>query len=545
MLKPKTIFYNTFSKLALLLLVTTVLIVAVVVIQNLRFYYRQMDEHYLELLHSFSSDMEARINAVAVIPRLLSQHATLLLENGSTQAKILAQHCQAADDSLSSISLFALDGSHLASWPQKPPELTTSAAMYLKKYQESGKNFVRLAGRDYILMPARHPQTGEAAGFLVTALNYNDGLIMSSILAHSSENINVFVMDDKMNLLAHNNPAHVGEALPDLEVTLSADNRTLTLAEALKSNHSSVQIMEYYFDGTQRRGFYLYNPQFSVYFGLSRTIISNAEILFYLWREFGLILLTVFSIVTFLSISLTKSITKPIYRLEKHAYKIAKHHYIPPFDAREEAAELANLRSAIESIASSLNAAYFTVISALTKAMEMKDEYTQGHAQRVTELALSIGKEMALPPQDMLNLQYAAILHDIGKLAIADEILLKPGKLTSSERKIIQQHPVLSAEIASTSPFLQAALPGIRHHHERYDGTGYPDGLKGEEIPLLARIIAVADAYDAMTTARPYKAAYSHRQAVWELHYCSGTQFDPKIVQAFLRATQKYQTKAG
>ena len=129
---------------------------------------------------------------------------------------------------------------------------------------------------------------------------------------------------------------------------------------------------------------YLHNPHFNVYFGISRANISNTEVLFYLWREFGLILITVFSILTLLSISITKSITKPIYRLENHAYKIAKHHYIPPFDASDEAKELANLRSAIESIASSLDTAYFTVISALTKAMEMKDEYTQGHAQRVT-----------------------------------------------------------------------------------------------------------------------------------------------------------------
>jgi len=148
---------------------------------------------------------------------------------------------------------------------------------------------------------------------------------------------------------------------------------------------------------------------------------------------------------------------------------------------------------------------------------------------------MMIGREMGLKADKLELLEYTSDLHDIGKIGISEVIIGKKTKLTVDEYEIIKTHPLVGETIIEPVPFLQDARPVIRHHHERYDGFGYPDGLKGQEIPLLARIIHIADAYDAMTSDRPYRRALSHEDAIEEIKKHSGTQFDPKVVQSFLR----------
>jgi len=175
-----------------------------------------------------------------------------------------------------------------------------------------------------------------------------------------------------------------------------------------------------------------------------------------------------------------------------------------------------------------------STIKALAAAIDAKDPYTSGHSQHVMAYALLAGASLSLSSQDLEVLEYAGILHDVGKIGIPDSILGKPGKLTEDEYGIIKRHPVISASILDGVQFLEAARTLVLYHHERYDGQGYPDGLKGEEIPLGARILAVADSFDAITSSRPYRAAMSAKEAIDELHRCTGTQFCPVAVEAFL-----------
>jgi len=178
---------------------------------------------------------------------------------------------------------------------------------------------------------------------------------------------------------------------------------------------------------------------------------------------------------------------------------------------------------------------YLETIQTLTSAIDAKDVYTRGHSQRVASLAVDLGKELRLTPEELDNLSYGAILHDIGKIGIKEEILNKLGKLTPEEFKIIQAHPRIGAEILELISFLQPSMEIARYHHERYDGQGYPDGLRGEDIPFTARIVALADAWDAMTSQRAYREALSWREACQEIAKGSGGQFDPYIAQAFLK----------
>lgn len=172
-------------------------------------------------------------------------------------------------------------------------------------------------------------------------------------------------------------------------------------------------------------------------------------------------------------------------------------------------------------------------LQSLVAAIEARDRYTQQHSQRVTQLAVRIAEEMGCTQEEIDTIKFAGILHDIGKINISDAILLKKGKLTQEETKVIQTHPLIGEKILRPLGLLPAEKAIVRHHHERWDGKGYPDGLVGEEVPLLARIIAVADSYDAMTSNRPYRLARNNRKALDELVRCIGTQFDKDIVEAF------------
>ena len=173
-------------------------------------------------------------------------------------------------------------------------------------------------------------------------------------------------------------------------------------------------------------------------------------------------------------------------------------------------------------------------LQALSSALSAKDYYTLGHAGRVAAYMALLGTELGWPEENLQQVQDAAFLHDIGKIGISDRVLRKPGPLTSEEWQLIRQHPGISAEIARPL-FGEELVAGVRHHHERFDGGGYPNGLRGAETSLLARAMCVVDSYDAMSCERPYRPALSYRQCVAELKRCSGTQFDPDMVAAFLR----------
>lgn len=171
---------------------------------------------------------------------------------------------------------------------------------------------------------------------------------------------------------------------------------------------------------------------------------------------------------------------------------------------------------------------------ALSEAVEAKDAYTGGHVQRVCDLSSRIGQRLSLSAEAASELEFAALLHDIGKMAVDDAILRKPGALTPEERRQMEQHSPRGAQLIRHVPGLDGVAAAIRAHHERWDGSGYPDGEAGTDIPLAARIVAIADAYDAMTTDRPYRRALSPEAAMAELRHQRGTQFDPELVDLAL-----------
>jgi putative nucleotidyltransferase with HDIG domain len=179
---------------------------------------------------------------------------------------------------------------------------------------------------------------------------------------------------------------------------------------------------------------------------------------------------------------------------------------------------------------------FFQTAESMADAIEKRDPYTGGHTKRVTSYCATVARHLHLQPEDRKWLRIAATLHDVGKIGVEDQILRKPSPLSPEEYSKIKGHAVMGAGILQHIRKLRAIIPGVKYHHEQIDGRGYPEGLKGEAMPVMAKIVAVADTYDAMTTDRPYRRAKSKEAAIEELQRCAGTQFDGDVVNAFLEA---------
>jgi len=188
-----------------------------------------------------------------------------------------------------------------------------------------------------------------------------------------------------------------------------------------------------------------------------------------------------------------------------------------------------------------LERTFITTIEAFVTALEEKDRYTAGHSERVAEYARATAEELGLSSEAVLSVYQGGRLHDIGKLTIRPEELNKPSALTDEEFRRFQAHPGYGEDLMNPIPTFRKLLPAIGSHHEKWDGTGYPRQLKGDDIPVMARIVAIADTYDAMTSHRAYRAALKHERAVGELRRCAGSQFDPDCVEAFVRGVERWR----
>jgi len=190
----------------------------------------------------------------------------------------------------------------------------------------------------------------------------------------------------------------------------------------------------------------------------------------------------------------------------------------------------------IATLAEQLEHANLATVEALAAAVDAKDPYTRGHSRRVSDYGAAVAYALGWPPEDIARVRRAGLLHDVGKIGIPDAVLTKPGPLTMEEFAIIKEHPAIGERVLTAVPYLREVLPAVRHHHEQWDGRGYPDGLAKDRIPSDATILIVVDAFDAMTSSRTYRSALSIREARRRLHEGSGTQFDPRIVAAFEQA---------
>ncbi|MBN1356987.1 HD domain-containing protein [bacterium] len=240
-------------------------------------------------------------------------------------------------------------------------------------------------------------------------------------------------------------------------------------------------------------------------------------------------------------------ISSPIRTMADGAIKIAKGDFKRRFNVQgaaeiqQLAATLNHMSQAIEQYTNELSRHVRNLrelfkgsVESLTTAIDAKDPYTQGHSRRVTAISLLIGRKLNISENALEELEISAMMHDIGKIGVDDAILKKPGMVTEMEREALQMHPSLGASIMKPIPLLKNMIPGMLHHHERWDGSGYPDGLKGKDIPFYGRIIAVADVFDAMTSDRPYQESYTYEKARDKIYSGKGILYDPDVVDAFL-----------
>jgi putative nucleotidyltransferase with HDIG domain len=182
---------------------------------------------------------------------------------------------------------------------------------------------------------------------------------------------------------------------------------------------------------------------------------------------------------------------------------------------------------------------FFNTVKSLSSTIDAKDPYTYGHSERVSKIALAVAEELNLSFKEKEIIYLAGLLHDVGKIGIPEKILHKPESLNEKEYAEVKKHPTVSAQIIGTIKQMEEVIPSILHHHERFEGGGYPDGLKGEKIPIGGRILAIADAFDAMTSDRPYRKKFSVKHAIEQIKKYSNIQFDPQVVEAFMNAFEK------
>jgi putative nucleotidyltransferase with HDIG domain len=253
-----------------------------------------------------------------------------------------------------------------------------------------------------------------------------------------------------------------------------------------------------------------------------------------------------------LSAWFARRLVRPVKECVRGALDIARGHLgrQVPVTVKNEVGELAytfnHMSRELESydrenrqLIAALEAGYLATLRSLTSAIDAKDPSTRGHSQRVSELAVAIGQELGLPPGDLKSLAYGGLLHDIGKIGIPEAILHKSTALAKEEMAQMKEHPAIGAEILRGVDFLRSAVPAVRSHHERWDGTGYPAGLVGKEIPLVARIVNAADTFDACTSVRPYQQVMGLEDALAVLRQLRGTQIDPDVCDALVRVARR------
>ncbi|NUM48616.1 MAG: HD domain-containing protein [Anaerolineales bacterium] len=233
--------------------------------------------------------------------------------------------------------------------------------------------------------------------------------------------------------------------------------------------------------------------------------------------------------------------SRPIVNLQQAAIKVSQGNFavaVEPVGHDEVAAlttEFNKMVGRLKNARTDIVTAYDRTLLGWAKALELRDGETEGHSQRVTALTVRLAEMMGVDKKQIVHIRRGALLHDIGKMAIPDSILLKPGKLTEEEWQIMRQHPTYAVEMLKNIPFLQPALDIPKYHHEKWDGSGYPSGLKGEEIPLPARIFSIVDYWDALLSNRPYRASMSVEKVTALIHQEKGQHFDPAVVEMFFQ----------
>lgn len=293
----------------------------------------------------------------------------------------------------------------------------------------------------------------------------------------------------------------------------------------------------------------------SVILSVNKSVLVNAQ------REAQKKVILLFATILLLgitmSILLSSFLTRPIQELSAGVAELKEGKRSRPLhiyskdelgrlteDFNEMTALITSQQNRLSKYAQDLEQAYVSTVRVLSAAIDARDHYTLGHSLRVAQISVLLGKEMGLTPEECEEIEIACLFHDVGKIKIPDSILLKKDNLSASERQEMMRHTEYGAEILSKAPSLLKYIPAVRFHHEWYDGTGYPDGLSGDKIPLIAAIISVVDVFDAMTSDRPHKKALTAEKALRQIISLSGKQFNPRLIGSFIRIVEKHKIPA-
>lgn len=359
----------------------------------------------------------------------------------------------------------------------------------------------------------------------------------------NSDMLYVAIVDPDMKTVVHSATEMIGVTKPVAQGQLFRETADgTTIKELTNSSDSIFEIL---------CPIVFMNKSFgSVVIGMNKSILLEAQ------RKVGSMILIVFGIIVvlgmFASSLLASFLINPIKELSagveemkngtaKNPLRIYSHDELGKLtrNFNEMSALIASQRGKLTKYARDLEDAYVSMVKVVAAAIDARDSYTHGHSARVAQLSLLIGKQIGLPKADLRDLEVACLFHDVGKIKTPDSILLKRGKLTEAEYTEMKQHVEYGATILSWAPSLSKYIPPTRHHHEWHNGKGYPDGLVGDNIPLFAAIISIADAFDAMTSDRPYRKALFKEEALSRIDRMSGTQFCPELVAIFLELMEK------
>lgn len=376
------------------------------------------------------------------------------------------------------------------------------------------------------------------AGF---SLLENDRLAMDNLVAQikasQEELVYVAILDLEKNILAHDRLDRVGEQLPSLTGKPIAQAHDVAI---VRGQYEGVDSFEF------RRPIYFADQHVgSVVVAVSASKLMASKALAH--RQ----IFTVATFVTILAllgaILISMVFTRPIERLADGVSRLQKDEYVDdvPVRSRNElgmlirnfnkmARTIQQQKASLQGYAEDLESSYNDIVRILAAALDARDNYTYGHSARVARFAIAVAERLEFTREELKELEMGCLLHDIGKIHVRDAVLNKQCSLDQEESLEIAQHPLLGSQILELAPSLHKYIPGVKHHHERFDGTGYPDRLSGDEIPMHAQILALADTYDAMTSSRPYRQGLSQEKAIAEIRRCSGSQFNPKLAEIFI-----------
>jgi HD-GYP domain-containing protein (c-di-GMP phosphodiesterase class II) len=367
--------------------------------------------------------------------------------------------------------------------------------------------------------------------------------IVARIREEGKGDVTAFIVDGDGRVVVHSEPA-IEVQHPDFSaLKIVRDFRSARVPVRLTESYEdkSVKVLGTVAPAPPNLGVIVQKPEKLAFASVDEMIRATLQ-----WGAIALALAIVASVL------FASGIARPIRLLAERTYEIARGNYQQRVElkTRNEIGELASnfnvMSSSIEKAVEQLRKAatenhllFINSVRMLAAAIDAKDPYTRGHSERVARYSIGIGKNLGLPDKEMRDLRISALLHDVGKIGIDDRILRKPGALSEDEFEVMKGHPVKGAAIMSGVAQLIDIIPGMKYHHEKWSGGGYPDGLAGDQIPMQARIVAIADTFDAMTTNRPYQKAMELNYVVDKIKSFGGSRFDPRVVDAFVNAVKR------